>query len=538
MIFIRSPMMCGETPDKERTVSGLFTDKKKLKLIVLSCLAFLLAAHVYRWMNTMYSHDSLLILQTDRGWQISLGRIFNPLYVMLRGEIVAPVNVALFASCFLILSTVLVVRILRLTKPVSIVLCCGFLTTFETLVFVNGMFLLSLDLDMLALLFSVLGAWFLTERESLARYAAGVVSIAVMLGLFQSYIEVTILLVCLELLRETLEGGDAKKLFFKGLRCVGLIILGGLLYYLLLIAALKFTGISPATSSNGLVKMKTLTGPRALSLAGQAWRFTMRYLFSDSMIAHRSISRWIYRALGLFSVGTAAAILVRKRLGVRSAALTAFLLLIMPLGGNSVYVLSLGFKHSLMNYSFVFFSVLFVMLYDLIGKDGGIAGVVRRAVPLLCAVLLLNHVLFANQWYIRNDLCTQAARSFMTRLVTDMEDVVEYVVGETPVLILGRIDENPAAGADKRFDIAVDPQTGTTHHLGVSYYRTYENYFRYILGYNVRLIPLEHVAGYLEDPQIQEMPVYPARGSIQMINDVLVIRLSEDLLPEELKWNY
>ena len=156
----------------------LWLDRRKTRLILLSSLFFLLAAHLYRWVNTMYSHDSLLIIQDDWVWQISLGRIFNPLYVRLRGNILAPMNVALFSSAFLILSAALVVRILRLEKTASIIMCCGFLITFETIAYVNGMFLHSLDLDML------------------------------------------------ELLREVLEGGDPKKLFFKGLRCSGMLILG------------------------------------------------------------------------------------------------------------------------------------------------------------------------------------------------------------------------------------------------------------------------------------------------------------------------
>ncbi len=59
----------------------LWNDKKKRYLILFSCLAFLLAAHSYRWMNAIYSHDSLNIVQIDRGWQIALGWIFNPVNV-------------------------------------------------------------------------------------------------------------------------------------------------------------------------------------------------------------------------------------------------------------------------------------------------------------------------------------------------------------------------------------------------------------------------------------------------------------------------
>ena len=515
----------------------LWNDKRKRYMILFSCLAFLLIAHSYRWMNAMYSHDSLLIVQKDYVWQISLGRIFNPLYVWLRGRIVAPGNVALFSCLFLILSAGLVVRILRLEKSLSIVLCCGFLTTFETIVFVNAGFLLSLDLDMLALLFAVLAAYFLLGKVNALRYAAGVLSLTVSLGLFQSYVEVTIMLICLALLREALEGGDAKKLLFKGFRCVGLLILGGILYYICLKIALRMTGIPPeANGTNGLVKMTTLTIPKAILLSLSAWMDTLRYLFVDSMIAHKTISKWVYRGMGLFSLIGIGKLAIKKRLGTCSVLLIAFLLLIMPLGGNCVYVLSLGFKHSLMKYSFVFFSVLAVMIFDMM-ETGAAGTFLRRAIPVLCAVLLLNHVLFANQWYIRTDLYTKAGMSFMTRLVNDMEDVEGYEVGITPVLILGHIDESPASYLNEDYEIADDPYVGTTHHLAISYYGTYSNYFENVLGYPADLVPLSEVAGYLDDPRIQAMPIYPAHGSIQMIDGVLVVRLSEDLRPEEMKWD-
>ena len=126
----------------------------------------------------------------------------------------------------------------------------------------------------------------------------------------------------------------------------------------------------------------------------------------------------------------------------------------------------------------------------------------------------------------------------MTRLVSDMEDVEGYEVGKTPVLILGIIDQNPASYWNQDLEIVSDPYVGTTHHLAISYYGTYSNYFQNVLGYPVNIVPLKDVEGYLDDPQIQAMPVYPAQGSVQMINGVLVIRLSEDLRPEELKWNF
>ena len=69
-------------------------------------------------------------------------------------------------------------------------------------------------------------------------------------------------------------------------------------------------------------------------------------------------------------------------------------------------------------------------------------------------------------------------------------------------------------------------------------YQTYEIYFHNVLGYNANIVPLTEVAGYLDDSEINAMPIYPAQGSVQIINGVLVVRLSEDLRPEEIKYNF
>ena len=235
--------------------------------------------------------------------------------------------------------------------------------------------------------------------------------------------------------------------------------------------------------------------------------------------------------------------------------------MIMPLGGNCVYVLSLGLKHSLMNYAFVFFSVMAVMVYDLLSvsiskevlaDETGSAGLSNKvvhensspknfrfyaslAMPVLCAILIFNHILFANQWYTRTDLYSRAGVSFMTRLITDIEEADGYEVGKTPVLILGLIDDNPAAYTAEGFEIVSDPMVGTSHHLAISYYQTYINFFNYILGYSINLVPVNEVANYIDDPVINAMPIYPAYGSVRLINGVLVVRFSEDLRPEELR---
>ena len=47
---------------------------------------------------------------------------------------------------------------------------------------------------------------------------------------------------------------------------------------------------------------------------------------------------------------------------------------------------------------------------------------------------------------------------------------------------------------------------------------------RYV-GFDVPFADREEKRALKEDPRVQEMPIYPAYGSVQMIDDFLVVRL-------------
>ena len=525
------------TPITYENLTKVLKERTQEIFIVSVCTVFLLVTHAYRWMNAMFNHDSLLtVVQNDHVWQTALGRIFIPPYVRFRGEIQAPGNIAFLSGCFLICAVLLIVRILRIRKTVPVVLCCGFLTTFETLAVINASFLHDMDVYMLSLLFSVLAVYFLKDGN-LLKNMAGAGCAAISLGLYQCFIETAILLVCIFLLRRLLEGENAKTVFLDGLRTAAFLFAAGILYYAMLRTVWHFTGITPPDYYNSLTKLKNLSFGSAAGLSLEAWKYTVGYLFRTPMIIHQNFSRYLNIILGMFTLLGVLTAGIRKRIGVPAAALVLLILLWMPLGGNVVYVLSQGVKQLTMTYSFACFPVFAVMILDM-SETGGFAEI--RAVQgatLVCAFLILNQFLFANQLYIRHDLYEQAGLSFMTRLVSRMEAVDEYEVGKTPVVILGHVDESPAVYDVERFTITY-PRAGTVHRQPVSYYRTYQSYFRYILGYPVNMITLEEAETFVTNPEVVSMTVFPAEGSLKMVDGVLVIRLSENLLTEEMRGYY
>ena len=116
----------------ENKLKSFFLDKRNL-YVLCSILIFSVLAHIYRWTNTIFTHDSLQVYQNDFHWQISLGRYLQHVYLKIRGPITAPFLVSVIAVFFLILSAILIVKILDMKSPLLIVMLCGALATYSAL---------------------------------------------------------------------------------------------------------------------------------------------------------------------------------------------------------------------------------------------------------------------------------------------------------------------------------------------------------------------------------------------------------------------
>ncbi len=510
---------------------------KKTKTALFSSIFFMLIAHGYRWANAMYNHDSLLIVQNDQRWQISLGRIFNPVYVLFRGEIAAPLLVGFLGSLFLAAAVILIVRILNLTKQISIILCAGILTTFETLAFLNASFVNFYDIYMLSLLLAVSSACLLLQRRGKFIYPGAILCSVLSLGLYQCYTEVTVILILISLLRELLDGARPVQVVKKMFRAILVLLTAGILYYICLKVIWHVTGIPSVNTYNGLVQISEIRLENLPSLIGKTWIYPFRY-FLDPEMAHRVCSAVIHVILLIISLISMWKIAACRKLS-KSCILTGMLLLLlMPLGANAVFFLTSGFKHGLMTYAFSFYTIWAVMLYDLFLQNAEsslhVNVVTKYGVPFLCGILVLNHVIFSNQLYVKKDLETQASLSAMTRILTEMENTDGYSMGSTRVAILGDFSENPISKGRTEFDFVHDYFVGTLNTMTVSYYNTYEWYFNSVLGYPVNLVPISDLPQYFTDPRVQSMPVFPGKGSVAMIDDTLVIRLSEQLEPQDM----
>jgi len=532
----------------------LFRDKTRNKTAVLSGVVFLALACLYRWTNLMFTHDSLMIVRDDYEWQTSLGRFLNVVYLSLRREVMPPMIAGLFGGFFLIVAVILCIHILDIKRRSSVILCAGLLVTFETIAFVNAGFILSFEIDMLALLYASLAAWLLTRARSRLRFPLAVFFIVCSLAHFQSYVEVTIVLVMLALYRDLLEEKKPSDVFRTGVGAVLTLLVAGLCYYAALRIVWSTTGIWPKPTYNSLLNMGKITESPLADHLAKTWLFFFQYLSRPFTMNSRP-SGVIHLLLGVYILAQTAVLVRKKRLSGKAVALLLLLIVLFPLGGNCVFLLSNGLKHTLMIYSFVFFDVWALMLCDIARENkepqaessvSDTASVSESkvslkeyVVPVLCGMLILNRVLFANALYLNVDLLNRATLSFMTRMVDRMERTPGYKIGETPVIIVGHIRENPYVRPLKDFGRLHSDFLGG-HGLDVTFPETYRNYFDYVLNYPVQYVPREEMAECLENldlEAIHNMPIFPEQGGVALIDGVLVVKLSENIeVTEDADW--
>ena len=144
-----------------------FETKSKLFLYTFAVTAvFYILAGGYRFFNTMYSGDSLLMIyQNDAAWQIAIGRFLQPFIVMFRGGMVSPFLISVLAMIWTGLSAFFLVDYLRIRHPFYIALTGAVMVCNITVVAGNATFLPTVDCFAMALFFAVLSVWLMEKKR-------------------------------------------------------------------------------------------------------------------------------------------------------------------------------------------------------------------------------------------------------------------------------------------------------------------------------------------------------------------------------------
>lgn len=503
-------------------------DLKKLKFIFLWVFAFGLVAHGFCYFNGNFSHDSLRSIYEPGPYaMIAAGRYCRAIYRLIRGNFTLPVINGFLFLVFLSLAVYLLTDLLPIRKKVLLILACGILTVNSTVSLMNATYLHDADAYGFALLMAVLGAWVAVKLPWGALLSIPFYTVS--LGIYQAYINVIIYLWLFLALMELLKGTRVRQVYAMTFLRMLSIAGGMVLYFVGHLVVLWVTGIDEDQGYN------TVTVVAQMGLAGllQQLRVTLEAGLSW-FLQPRGNSPGMIRLLNILLIPVLAYSLVvlGKRNHVRPAGWLGILgiLAAIPLGMNATVLLSGSYHHITIYASFFTYLAAIVLAEQCLQLPNPARS--ARAVQLGCSILLgilvFDSCLYSNTIYLKKELESQQTLSVFTRIINQMEQTDGYVLGETPIVLVGATTESPLNVKREGFDYGA---TGLWCSLTPTYYPIPQTYISYYLGYPAVFGDGVDQWRVSVSEEMLEMPLFPEPGSVRMIDGIMVVKLSHPIIP-------
>ena len=509
-------------------------NKTQLITALAATYAIGLAAHGYAFFDNNLSHDSLREFHAEilgNDVKLTSGRVFTPIYRELLGsDLTLPWFNGLLALLWIGLAVFLTVRILNVESKPAVALIAGIFATNITVSATAATYIHDLDSYMFAMLCAVAAVW-LWDRQPKG-WLAGAVPIMVSLGIYQSYVFTAVTLVMIVSILGLMNGKNAQTVLWKGIRAVGMLILGGIGYFFAMKGLLRlFGGVLSSGDYNSLDRMGLLNFG---SIGGMIIGAYADW-FSRLWNAYSSYPAILIRgATALFfaiDIAALAVFLLSKNRGLKEKLLCIALTALLPLGMNMIYVLTLNAAHDLMVYpTWLFYLLTLLLAMWLRGqwKDAAIpAGKWQSAVcMLLIGMTIYGNVRFSNGMYVKKNLEFDGYLSLMTRVVGRMEAVPGYQPGETPVVFIGLPQTfNQVIPGFKDY-WNVTGMTGSSPIYTTEPSRL-QAYFDYVMSLPVVMADGETRQRLLADESVRAMPCYPAEGFLAFYDGTLVVKLGD-----------
>lgn len=501
--------------------------QNKTELIFCFAVTFILglAAHLYAFMHSMFSHDSLNAFvagTVENQSKISVGRFMVPVIRSItRGSIALPWVIGFLALIYVSLSVFLIIKIFNVKSKIGIILISGIMATNVTVSASAATFIHELDINMFALLLSCTAVYFWQKNEKILWLISGVVLLTLSLGIYQSYFQVAITLMIMASIINLLDGKNFREVFIRGLKGIAMLIVSGILYFVSYNLVLKFSKIE----LNDRVNVLSSSSVSFMSNIKMFLFYVVNKIISPCAALPSKAMGIINIFLILFTLFLVVYNIFK--LGKNKAKekiLALILCALIPLAVDIISFFVDGVVHTIMIYSFWFVYVFSVVIFTRNSELFNKKNIINNIAFLLVGIFVWNNILIANTCYLKKDFEQTATLSVMTRVIDDMEDIKGYIPGKTKVKIFGDIDcfetPEPFKKTNQLFGMDINNTVGNLWGKSWSYCAV-EAYFRYYLNYPINFCD-DIKAG---NPEVKSMPCYPDKGYIKIIDNTVVVKL-------------
>lgn len=501
----------------------------EFKIAFVSAIIIGLIAHLYMFTNKLPNYDDMGL--NGFGATFRLGRWF--LWVL--GSVAyhldfvysLPWTNGLISLVLLAISAGIVIDLLRVENKISIMIIAGILVVFPSWTG-TFFFMFTAPYYAVAVLLMTLSVYFYYKNKN--GYILSIFCIALSLGIYQAYLPFGVTLYVTILILELYkEDNDGIQVFTEAVKSLATLIMGFIIYYVLVKISLIITNQQLAsykgTGQMGMISVSQIPQIFSQILTNGLGIFANNNLELSYNILLKTGYAILYIAdfLLIYFSGKH----FQKKKQASKVCMLLILMIAFFVAVNSIFIMCPADDaiYVLMTYSYTFLVILPICIVDrLLAKetinDRSIVIRMEYVIIGIASMMILNYCHFANAQYLSIQLSFEQAKSFYTTLVTQIKSVEGYS-DELPIAVIENgnyIEDKTLYRNDvmKVFDIS-----GRDTVLAETYSRDF------LLAYYCGFAP-EYIDGDELPKEITDtMSVYPAEGSIMIIDNVIAIKLND-----------
>ena len=489
--------------------------------------------HLYAFTNLIPNGDGLSRVYDLQQMTVS-GRWFLHYATSLNNFTQMPAVIGLLSLLLLGLAAALTVEVLKLRSAALGGLCGAVMACFPCVGY-TFLYMFTASAYCLAIFLAVLSVWLAGRGKG--GFLLGVLLLAMAMGTYQVYVTVAIALSVLSVMRKVMERETTfRDDLLYGLKLMAYIALGAVLYYVILLIFLKvkdlellsYLGMDAASSGYPIGQLPRLvldTYKQVIAfffLPGSAHSFGNSFFLVLNCLA-----------LALGGIWALAWLKGEKREAWRVITLLG-LLAVFPLAVNFGQIISpYSVPTPIMKFAYVFVYLAVLALAD--AAEGSLWGNESRAQALSAAMavwtaaLLLFCLNTNNTLYTASAQAHRAAESYLTRLMGRVEACEGYEPG-MEVVFVGAIPDDQIRSAVESY-AQVDHYSVPIHNVAELNKHIYY-YLNDWLSVPVEEPEEEDVIALAAGPEFEAMPLYPAQGSVQVLEGRVVVKLREEYTPK------
>lgn len=498
---------------------------KQFKFAFVSAFIFGLLAHMYMLTNKLPNMDDLYSID-GFGATFKVGRWF--LWVV--GAIAYHLNLVYSMPWFNGLVTILLLAcsagvvavLLDLNSNISNVILGAALVTFPSWT-ATFFYMFTAPYYALAVLLAVLSVFFTVKYKK--GYIIAVPLLACSMGIYQAYLPFVATLYVVLLFQSLYdEDKNYKDILRNSLFYLINLIASVIVYFVILRLSLVITNQS-LNAYKGLDTIGEFSLGRIQEIIKNIFiNFFGIFINNNLEISYNLITKGMYFILYVvvfLLVMHLITNLYKKKDYMKS--IETFVLLIMYiLAINSIYIMCSDGIYALMYFSYVFLLIFPLVLLDKnIAKCGSNKGncITEWIVSFVLLCGIGSYCQYASAEYLSIELSVEQAKSYYTTLITQIKSVEGYTDSCKVALVGNNVTDSTFYRNDvmNKFDMS-----GRDRTIVEAYSR--ENFLKYYCGFSAEYVSIEQ----LPEDKINRMPIYPTDGSVQMIDDVVVVKLAEN----------